>query len=88
MTTKVANCGMPRQAITTAYHQATNGRGSRMSAKAKAGRMYAPYNYELDDYGNHVAIAEAFAADKGWVGELIGGVNADGSIVFVLRDRL
>lgn len=62
-----------RQAIMTKYHGATNSSGSRVSAKAEAGRISQHWDYALNADGNHCSVAAAFAAKFDWAGLWIGG---------------
>lgn len=66
-----------RQAIVTKYHGPTNTRGSRISARAYAGRVSVPYEYALSVEENHAAACRAFAAKFGWFGTWIAGANPD-----------
>lgn len=76
-----------RQAISTKCHGPTNTRGSRISAKAQAGRVSVPYDHALSVQGNHEAAARALAEKFGWVGKLVGGGNPEGTgEVFVFVD--
>ena len=54
------------QAIVTKYHGPTNVRGSRISARADAGRVIVSYDHALDISGNHKAAAQALADKLGW----------------------
>jgi hypothetical protein len=54
------------QAITTTYHGPTNTRGSRITAKADAGRITVSWNHALDAEANHVAAAAALQEKLGW----------------------
>lgn len=67
------------QAIITKYLGPTNTRGSRISAKAAAGRVSVPYDHALNIEGNHTAAAQALADKMGWKGALVGGGVPDGS---------
>ena len=75
----------PRQAIVTKYHGPTNSRGSRVSAKAEAGRKFYTWDDSLGSYENHRQAALLFADAYGWHGEWIGGGTADG-YVFTCQD--
>jgi hypothetical protein len=76
-----------RQAIATKYHGPTDTRGSRISAKAQAGRVSVPYDHALPVRTNHEAAARALAEKLGWVGKLVGGGNPEGTgDVFVFVD--
>jgi hypothetical protein len=59
------------QAIVTKYHGPTNHKGSRVSAKADAGRIVIAWDYALNPDENHAAAARALADRLGW-GEAIG----------------
>jgi hypothetical protein len=59
------------QAIVTKYHGPTNSRGSRISAKADAGRITVSYDYGASD-PHHVA-AIALCEKLKWYGDLIPG---------------
>lgn len=61
------------QAIRTRYHGATNTRGSRISAQCEAGRIYVPYNYSLNAFGNHADAAVTLLRKLGWPGTYAGG---------------
>ena len=54
------------QAIVTKYHGPTNYKGSRISARAEAGRVVLAYDYALNPDENHKAAAQALAARYGW----------------------
>lgn len=54
------------QAIRTRYHGATNSRGSRISAQCEAGKVFVPFDHDLDLEGNHVAAATALRVKLGW----------------------
>ena len=54
------------QAIVTKYHGPTNTRGSRISAKAEAGRISVSYDHALNASENHRAAAQALADKMGW----------------------
>jgi hypothetical protein len=55
------------QAIVTKYHGPTNYKGSRISARAEAGRIVVPYDHALNISDNHKAAAQALAERLGWV---------------------
>lgn len=74
------------QAIVTKYHGPTNFRGSRVSAKASAGRISIPWDYAKDVEQNHDAAALAFCRKFAWTGALACGElpKGDGNVyVFV-----
>lgn len=79
-----------RQAIVTKYHGATNTRGSRISARAQAGKRFYICDSSLGTNENHDATAAAFAIELGWIksaAELIGGGMPDGtSNVYVIKE--
>lgn len=54
------------QAIVTRYHGPTNHKGSRISARADAGRIMVPYDYALNVEDNHKAAAQALVERFGW----------------------
>jgi hypothetical protein len=75
------------QAIVTKYIGPTNYRGSRIVAKAAAGRIYVSYDHALNIEDNHTAAAEALANKFGWAGWWRGGgmPSGDGN-VYVCSD--
>lgn len=75
-----------RQAIATKYHGPTDRLGSRVSAKADAGRVVLAWDYALSTEGNHRAAAEALARKLDWQGAWIGGGLPDQGYCFVLQD--
>ena len=68
-----------RQAIVTKYHGPTNTRGARVSAKARAGKVWVSWEDALDVEGNHKAAAFALARRYEWFGSWVGGANPDGT---------
>ena len=54
------------QAIVTKYHGPTNYKGSRISARAEAGRVVLAYDHALNPDENHKAAAQALAERLGW----------------------
>ena len=54
------------QAIETKYLGPTNYRGSRITAKAPAGKVTLEWNYELSTEENHVEAAKALANKFEW----------------------
>jgi hypothetical protein len=54
------------QAIVTKYHGPTNHKGSRISARADAGRIMMSYDHALGISENHAAAAQALAERLGW----------------------
>lgn len=54
------------QAIVTRYHGPTDRKGSRVSARAEAGRVTLPWDYALGVDANHAAAAQALADRCGW----------------------
>lgn len=75
---------MMHQAIETKFHGPTNSRGSRVSAKASAGRVTLSWNHALNSEDNHRAAARALAEKFKWKGEWVGGGMAnDRGYVFV-----
>lgn len=76
-----------RQAIITKYHGPTNVRGSRVSAKAWAGRVILSWDHALNSQDNHIAAAKALADKLAWEGKWHGGGSPDLSgFAFVLED--
>ena len=71
-----------RQAIETKYLGPTDHRGARVMVKAAAGRMYIPWDHELDADQNHRVAAKKFASALGWYegesGLWAGGGKANG----------
>ena len=67
-----------RQSITTKYLGPTNTRGSRIVAKAQAGKITIAWDHALDSADNHIAAAKAFASKYGWTGRWVGGALPDG----------
>lgn len=77
------------QTIVTRYKGPTNTRGSRVIATAQCGRMVLSWDHRLNSEGNHRAAAEAFAAQWGWDGILLGGTLPDGhSYAWILGGAL
>lgn len=70
------------QAIQTKYVGPTNYRGTRIIARAAAGRLVFDYDYSLGDIGNHSAAAQALADKLGWGGTWVGGSLPDGSMAW------
>jgi len=69
-----------RQAITTKY-----GSGGRIFVRSQAGSARIPYDYALDNAGNHAAAAREYALRMQWSGQWVGGCLPDGhSYAFVL----
>lgn len=54
------------QAIVTKYHGPTNYKGSRISARAEAGRVIVHYDHALNIDENHKAAAQALVERLGW----------------------
>jgi hypothetical protein len=75
------------QAIQTRFVPASNRNGSRVSARADAGRIIVEWDHALNPEGNHRAAAEALAARFGWKGRLIGGGLHDGSFAWVFEEK-
>ncbi len=76
------------QAILTRYHGPTNTRGSRITAKAEAGRTSVAYDHALNYDQNHRAAALALMAKVGWEHDLASGTlpGGDGCHVLIHRD--
>ena len=77
------------QAITTKYAGPTNTRGTRIIAKAAAGRVSVGYDHALNLEDNHAAAAQALAAKLGWTGPnygtLVSGCADKGDYVHVMH---
>ena len=75
------------QAIQTKYHGPTNVCGSRISARARAGRIFLHYDSSKNSDDNHRLAAETLAKkykwDEGTYGKLVGGGLSDDSYVWV-----
>lgn len=79
-----------RQAIVTKYLGPTDHRGSRVSARAAAGRFTIPWDSALDTPANHRKAARGLADRFGWLdlNDLVGGSLPDSSgYAFVLVPR-
>jgi hypothetical protein len=61
------------QAIETEYRGPTNTRGSRIIARAQAGRISVPYDHALSVQENHDRAASELARQRGWAGVWVGG---------------
>ena len=61
------------QAIITKFHGPSNVKGSRVSAKADAGRIILDWDHRLNSEQNHFAAARALAEKLGWNGRWCGG---------------
>lgn len=72
-----------RQAIVTKYHGPGNVRGSRVSAKADAGRVTIEWDHRLNVEENHAAAAHALLKRLGWAGPWAMGSLPGGGYVFV-----
>jgi hypothetical protein len=72
-----------RQAIVTKYHGPTNTKGSRVSAKAFAGKCFVSYDDDaLEPFRSGIESAHARAAlaliiKKEWYGIWVGGGSPD-----------
>ena len=73
------------QAIETKYTGPTDSRGSRITARAQAGRISVPYDHALDFDENHDAAARALVVKLGWLGSWVGAQAPDGRFVYVDR---
>lgn len=73
------------QAIETEYRGPTNTRGSRIIARAQAGRISVPYDHALDFDENHDAAARALVVKLGWLGSWVGAQVPNGRFVYVDR---
>jgi len=74
----IVEAGPVYQAIETKYHGPTNSRGSRISARSQAGRIFVHYDHALSIEANHHAACLALATKLGWTGRWVGGARADG----------
>lgn len=78
------------QAIETKWFGPTNVKGSRIIAKAEAGRIVVPWEHALNVDQNHARAADLLAEKLGWVGPhyspLIGGAVAGSGYVFVFAN--
>ena len=61
------------QAIVTRYHPATNVKGSRVSARAEAGKVILSWDHGLNQAENHCRAAQALATKFDWKGMYHGG---------------
>lgn len=57
---------MIRQAILTKYLGPTDHRGSRVVARAQAGKVTVPWDYSIDTADNHAAAAKALCSKFDW----------------------
>ena len=62
-----------RQAIVTKYHGPTDTKGSRVSARCQAKRIFVSWDDGLDVDANHAAAARNLAEKLGWGGKWHGG---------------
>lgn len=67
------------QAIVTKYHGPTDHRGSRVTARAQAGRVTVHWDHALDSQANHDAAALALCRKFDWRGTLAEGALPDGT---------
>jgi hypothetical protein len=76
------------QAIQVKYLGPTNSPGSRWLAKASAGRITLPREYDLNGDKDARRVAEALCTKLGWkdADKLVCGGLPDGSFVFVFPD--
>jgi hypothetical protein len=70
------------QAIRTRYHGPTNTRGTRITATCEAGSLTMPFDYSLNDEGNHAKAAQLMIKRLGWSGVFLGG-QFDGDCYWV-----
>lgn len=68
-----------RQAIETVYKGPTDHRGSRIIAKAQAGRVTVPYDHGLSIEANHARAAFVLASKYKWTGYWHMGATASGA---------
>ena len=72
------------QAILVKYHGPTNTRGTRLTARAEAGRITLPREYALNVDEDARRVAVALCEKLGWNAEsLVGGGLPNGDRVFV-----
>lgn len=72
------------QAILVKYHGPTNTRGTRLTARAEAGRITVPRDYALNVDEDARRAAVALCEKLGWNAEsLVGGGLPNGDRVFV-----
>ena len=78
------------QAIETEYRGPTNTRGSRIIARAQAGRISVPYDHALSIQENHDAAARAFIAKLGWYGSWVrgGAPNGKGNVYVAINGHV
>lgn len=74
------------QAIQTKYHGPTDTKGSKITARAEAGRVTVPYDHALNGQENHREAARALVAKLGWTGSYHGGALPDGSYAWTCND--
>lgn len=67
-----------RQAVVTKYLGPTNGRGSRVKARAQAGSITVDWNHALNPADNHALAARTLATKWGWAGVWQGGALPGG----------
>ena len=81
---------MHRQAITTKFHGPTDSRGARITARASACRITAPWAYSLNTQQNHAAAAKALAEKLDWSGVWVSGGLPDesGDVFVAVADRM
>ncbi len=76
-----------RQAITTRFVGPTNRRGSRIIARAVAGRKTVHWDHTLNIEANHAAAARRLAESFGWHGQWFGGgLPTEDGYCFVLAE--
>jgi len=79
------------QAIVTKYHGPTNCKGSRVSARADAGRVVLAYDHALTLEENHAQAALDLMEKKGWMRPgrrlLGGGLPGNAGYCFVISER-
>lgn len=74
------------QTITTKYLAPTNTKGSRIKAThtGKTLSVTRGYDYSLDTYGNHLAVAQELQMKLAWYCYELHGGSTDTGYVFVL----
>ena len=81
------------QAIETKYLSPTNHRGSRIIAKAAAGKVIVDWDYSLSDKENHDQAALELAKKFGWddyeSNFVMGGKpDCTGNVYVMINDRM
>lgn len=80
-----------RQTIKTRFIPPSNVKGSRVSARADAGRIILPWDHALSGDKNHAVAAAELATRLGWCGAWVGGWiggAAGGGCSFINLDEM